>query len=574
MEVIIRLNTPHFKTFVEQTKRTTKTKYMQIKKISTKMMMALSLLAAPALASAQTITAIDDAATVAAGNTVNINVLNNDTYTGSALINDYSALSPSIGTLVKNADNTFSYAAPAGYNGTITFTYTIRQCNVLATPIGHTYQFVSAPGISWEDAKAAADTMEDALGRQGYLATITSEAENVAAYAATQYLLPNGLPYGHPSWLGGSDAVEEGVWRWMTGPEAGQQFSGQDLTFTTFINGFLPQLPCAFHKWGQQEPNQNQNKEEDYLHLQGQNFWNDMTGEVNAGDMDGYLVEFGGMDSGDPELTSTATVTITVTNTNGGETCVTPVVKVTPSSCTYTGGVATNIYLGYGPQSATVKVTPAAGYTYSWSLNGTVVSTNSSTVFAPTTEGSYIYTLTATNASTGCVKTAAVAFCVKDIRVPSNNYSGGCGGYGNSTPKVYICYKSKCSGSYHTYAVKKSKVACYISKNSSGKLGSCNQTCGGSARMAEESVIDIADDYAVNTYPVPNNGAFTVEIPFSPEETNIMIMDMNGKLIANKSVKEEDGTKINFSLSNIAPGVYFIKVNSGEESAMSKMIIQ
>jgi len=156
--------------------------------------------------------------------------------------------------------------------------------------------------------------------------------------------------------------------------------------------------------------------------------------------------------------------------------------------------------------------------------------------------------------------------------VPSSN-NGGCGGY-YSTPKVYICYKSKCSGSYHTYAVKKSKVACYISKHSNGKLGSCNQTCGGSARMAEGEIIDIAEDFAVKAYPVPNNGTFTVEIPFTPEETNIMIMDMNGKLVASKTVKEEDGTKIGFSLTNITPGIYFVKVTSGEESTMNKIAIQ
>ncbi len=47
-------------------------------------------------------------------------------------------------------------------------------------------------------------------------------------------------------------------------------------------------------------------------------------------------------------------------------------VSCTPSTTTYTGGVPTNFYLGYGPQSGTFNTTCSggSGFTYSWSCSG------------------------------------------------------------------------------------------------------------------------------------------------------------------------------------------------------------
>jgi hypothetical protein len=55
-------------------------------------------------------------------------------------------------------------------------------------------------------------------GEQGYLATITSAAEN--SFVAS--LCASSTDY----WLGGSDAQQEGVWRWVAGPENGQIING------------------------------------------------------------------------------------------------------------------------------------------------------------------------------------------------------------------------------------------------------------------------------------------------------------------------------------------------------------
>ena len=90
---------------------------------------------------------------------------------------------------------------------------------VLADPVrwsgnGHYYEVISVPGtISWEDADAAA------LGAGGYLATITSPAENAFVFG-----LVSNPAFWHGfsgPWLGGyqfpATQQANANWRWVTG---------------------------------------------------------------------------------------------------------------------------------------------------------------------------------------------------------------------------------------------------------------------------------------------------------------------------------------------------------------------
>ena len=82
---------------------------------------------------------------------------------------------------------------------------------------GHTYAIYRAGSfenpISWFGAKNAASL----LG--GYLATVTSEAEEMFLQGA---FAGSNLLQGVTAWIGLSDEIVEGTFRWMTGPEAGQ----------------------------------------------------------------------------------------------------------------------------------------------------------------------------------------------------------------------------------------------------------------------------------------------------------------------------------------------------------------
>lgn len=83
--------------------------------------------------------------------------------------------------------------------------------------------------MTFEDASALAIGMSH-LGIPGHLATITSQAEQDFIFQQFLPLVGNPTGYAQPFesfmrfWIGASDAVVEGEWRWTAGPEAGQLF--------------------------------------------------------------------------------------------------------------------------------------------------------------------------------------------------------------------------------------------------------------------------------------------------------------------------------------------------------------
>ena len=85
---------------------------------------------------------------------------------------------------------------------------------------GHYYEAVLVPeGISWDDAKAAAEA------KGGHLVTITSEAENEFVYNLVagddRYWFIDAYNNGNGPWLGGyqpeGSPEPAGGWTWITG---------------------------------------------------------------------------------------------------------------------------------------------------------------------------------------------------------------------------------------------------------------------------------------------------------------------------------------------------------------------
>ncbi|MFB2981428.1 C-type lectin domain-containing protein [Microseira sp. BLCC-F43] len=150
---------------------------------------------------------------------------------------------------------------------------------------GHYYEFV--PGrFTWNEAKSAAET-RIFNNLQGYLTTITSQVE--MDFIVSNLILPDfpnpPVPPGAWTnfdawgWIGASDAEQEGIWKWVTGPEAG----------TIFWSGGAA-VNSAYSNWSLGEPNNLGN--EDYAHLDYRPIpgtWNDWTGFARQG----YYVEYG-----------------------------------------------------------------------------------------------------------------------------------------------------------------------------------------------------------------------------------------------------------------------------------------
>jgi gliding motility-associated-like protein len=171
------------------------------------------------------------------------------------------------------------------------FSLSIGDANYLPST-DHFYEFVAQQSITWTSAKVAAEN-RTYYGRQGYLATLTTQEE--AEFAGKQA--------SGPGWIGGSDEETEGVWKWVTGPEAGIIFWNGE------INGTTPNF--AF--WNTNEPNNQGN--EDYAHITDPSIgvrgaWNDLPNEGGTGLYipRGYIVEYG--IPSDPPLNIVATTSI------------------------------------------------------------------------------------------------------------------------------------------------------------------------------------------------------------------------------------------------------------------------
>jgi gliding motility-associated-like protein len=176
-----------------------------------------------------------------------------------------------------------------------TFSLTIDDANYLPLT-DHFYEFISNESITWTNAKIAAENRMY-FGRNGYLATLTSQEE--ANFAGKQA--------SGPGWIGGSDEETEGVWKWVTGPEAA-------TSIANFWNGEVNGSTPNYANWNNNEPN-NAGGNEDYAHITDPSIgkrgaWNDLPngGGTGAYIPKGYIVEYGV--PGDPQLNIVATTSI------------------------------------------------------------------------------------------------------------------------------------------------------------------------------------------------------------------------------------------------------------------------
>lgn len=272
------------------------------------------------------------------------------------------------------------------------------------------YEYVEAPQIRWHDARdAAADRQH--FGQQGYLATITTEAENDLLVDTVR----------GSGWIGATDETEEGTWRWVTGPEGladdgnGTHFFTQTSSDTgtpldvydgTTPGGGTP-IDDAYTNWHTNEPN-DWGEGEDYAHFCydlshcEDGTWNDYDSSDQR--IKGYLVGFGGM-PGDPSVSISGNYSLTIDP------------RKTPIADAGEDLEITNIDENEVTFSAVGSTADFDLVSYSWSFehDGTVEATGDTkdVTHAFTTDGQWTVTLEIEDAA-GLVDSTSVSVYVED----------------------------------------------------------------------------------------------------------------------------------------------------------------
>lgn len=271
---------------------------------------------------------------------------------------------------------------------------------------GHFYRFISKSGISWTaaEAEAKSDVMMY-YGLRGYLATITSQAENDFIKLKTKGV----------GWIGASDAAVEGDWRWVTGPEGlngGTLFwkgTGYQAKTNPTVYGPVNNAYFNWNRWDTPysssvasstwEPNQS--GDEDYAHItvfptnaNDSYKWNDLPNAGGTGDYlpAGYLIEYGGM-PGEPVLNLSATTDLQV------------------NTITFKTGPVAAICEG---KSITLNQADLTTAVYSWDHAGSL---SSASIANPVASPSIttIYSVTGTRGT--CTNTAAFTVPVNPLPV-------------------------------------------------------------------------------------------------------------------------------------------------------------
>ena len=257
------------------------------------------------------------------------------------------------------------YNSSTSPTGTREFSITMGQANYLPRN-KHFYEYVSAPGITWTAAKAAAETRSPYYGLQGYLATLTAADEAQLS----------GAQASGAGWIGGTDEAQEGTWKWVTGPE-GLANGGTGTIF--WIGTGSGSSPINFAYWNKLSNEPNNAGNEDYAHITdpllpgaARGSWNDLDIDGSSGYYfpQGYIVEYGDMVAGDVDniqISASTTLKIAkITTTTPSPICAGATSTLQASSTTGTINwfdVATNgVSLGIGNNFITPPLFATTNY--------------------------------------------------------------------------------------------------------------------------------------------------------------------------------------------------------------------
>ncbi|MFD2248380.1 T9SS-dependent M36 family metallopeptidase [Pontibacter ruber] len=242
--------------------------------------------------------------------------------------------------------------------------------------------------------------------------------------------------------------------------------------------------------------------------------------------------------------------------------CTTPLtVTAVPTSDVYTGGVASTVYLGYGPQSVKLQAGGDADNVYTWSpATGLSTTTGAETIFTPTAAGTYTFSVRAVNGD-GCIKNKSITITVVDVRCGDNK----------KKDKVLVCVDGE------TECVDPKAVPQLLTA-AKGKLGDCNLaiTSTAAATALDETVS--AEKLALRATPNPFGARTDISFVLTQEGNyKLDVLDMRGAVVA--VLAEGAGSAgeqltYQFERGKLAGGVYIARLVTDKEVTFIRVVMR
>ena len=214
----------------------------------------------------------------------------------------------------------------------------------------------------------------------------------------------------------------------------------------------------------------------------------------------------------------------------------------------------------------TVNLTASGATTYTWNTSATTASISASPTVNTT------YTASGTSSVTGCVgsSTQAVIVNANPTVTAVSSLSLICNGQTASlTASGASTYSWNTSATTSVVAVSPSVTTSYtVTGTSNGCSNSATITQSVSACTGLNN--NLASLIGAVVYPNPTTGLFTIEL-YNGSVKTIEVMDLTGRIVLTNTSSND---KIDFNISNLANGVYFVKVQSNNSVEVIKIVKQ
>ena len=92
--------------------------------------------------------------------------------------------------------------------------------------------------------------------------------------------------------------------------------------------------------------------------------------------------------------------------------------------------------------------------------------------------------------------------------------------------------------------------------------------------ISDEGITDRTDPSGIMVYPNPTTGLITIGFDNDPGAVEVMVMNTLNKVLFTESRNTLSGTELKFDLSNLAKGIYVLKLKTDKMEKITKIILQ